>query len=169
MALATGVRTPTIRRSKTVSDHGSAGDDPPKDRDQCRLSGLSSCTTSHHSQRRSRGPTAATHGLAALPRSANRSKKGPPDAHTPQLGTRLEIVPGELTGVLGLELVVQRLRIVVVDDHESTPGYKVIIGGEDHVMALSVGENAHIQLLVPQIFGIVWLTGGRTVERRPSD
>jgi hypothetical protein len=75
--------------------------------------------------------------------------------HPPHLGPRLEIVPGELTSVLGLELVAERSGIVVVDDHESTPGHKVVIGGEDHVMPLSVGENAHIQLLVPRTFTIV--------------
>src|SRR5699024_10586686 len=40
------------------------------------------------------------------------------DAHAPDLGALLEVLPGELPGVLGGELVVQRLRVVVVHEHE---------------------------------------------------
>src|ERR1017187_6287695 len=48
------------------------------------------------------------HAFAVLPWSACRPNRGPSDAPPPRLGPRLEIVPGELTGVLGLELVVER-------------------------------------------------------------
>src|SRR5262245_49075452 len=38
------------------------------------------------------------------------------DAHAPGVGARLQVVPGEGTGQLGLELVVQRPRVVIVHE-----------------------------------------------------
>src|SRR6185437_10531414 len=45
-----------------------------------------------------------------------------PDADPPYLRSLLQVLPGELAGVLGLELVPQGLRIVVVDQDVPVAG-----------------------------------------------
>ena len=53
----------------------------------------------------------------------------------PDLGTLLEVVPAELARVLGGELVVERLRVVVVDQHERGPRIQRAERVEDQGMA----------------------------------
>src|SRR5690606_25114488 len=60
----------------------------------------------------------------------------PTDPHPPDLGTLLDGVPCELTGMLGCELVVEGLGIVVVDEHVAGPGRQLEPLLEDDLVAL---------------------------------
>src|ERR1035437_3403623 len=55
--------------------------------------------------------------------------------HPPDLWSLLEVVPGELAGVLRRELVVQRLGVVVVDQHEARAGFQRCEGLDDQLVA----------------------------------
>jgi hypothetical protein len=70
----------------------------------------------------------------------------PPDPHAPHLRPGLEGVPGELAGVLGLELVAQGLRVVVVDEDETGSGGEGVVLGEDRLVALRRGEVSDIEV-----------------------
>src|SRR5512140_3407531 len=66
------------------------------------------------------------------------------DGDAPDLRTLLQVVPGIVAGVLGVEHVAQRLRVVVVDQLDGLAGGQVAEGGEDQGEALLAGELAHI-------------------------
>lgn len=70
------------------------------------------------------------------------------DPHPPYLRTLLEVLPGELTGVLSLELVLQRLGVVVVDEDEALAGIEVLVGGEDQLVAAGGRLGSDVELTV---------------------
>src|SRR5690606_39690045 len=70
------------------------------------------------------------------------------DAHAPYLGPLLQWVPGELAGVLGGELVVERLGVVVVDEHVGRARREGVPGREDHPVPLGGYEPPDVELLV---------------------
>ena len=41
------------------------------------------------------------------------------DSNPPDLWTLLQVIPGELAGVLCFELVTERLRVMVIDQHKT--------------------------------------------------
>jgi hypothetical protein len=43
------------------------------------------------------------------------------DSHLPDVGAGLQVIPGELAFRFGLELVEERLRIVVIDQQQASP------------------------------------------------
>ena len=67
------------------------------------------------------------------------------DLHLPDLGALLQVVPGKLAGVLRLELVIERLWIVVVHQHEALAGLELLVSVEDLAMALHRDEPADIE------------------------
>src|ERR1019366_4266135 len=93
----------------------------------------------------------------------------PSNTHPPPLGTGLKVVPGELPGVFGFELVAKWFGIVVVHEHEPAPGQKVVVSNKDHIVSLSVGEDANVQLLIPRTLRSARSTSVCAVGRRPSD
>src|SRR5579875_853515 len=72
----------------------------------------------------------------------------PADPHLPGTGPRLLVLPGELAGVLGLELVVKRLGVVVVHQYEARARAKPAIGGKDHFVAAGWGHVSDVEHLV---------------------
>ncbi len=66
------------------------------------------------------------------------------DDDAPDLGPLLEVFPGELAGVLGLELIPQRLGIVVISQLEGLAGAQCRIPVEDLRMALAGRDLANI-------------------------
>src|SRR5690606_8075038 len=100
------------------------------------------------------GPTAA----GARGRRAVGSRGPPPgvqsglrrvaDAHAPHVGPVLQRFPGELAGVLGGELVVERLGVVVVDEHVGRARREGVPGREDHPVPLGGYEPPDVELLV---------------------
>src|SRR6185437_4193127 len=67
------------------------------------------------------------------------------DLHLPDLRALLQVIPGELPRVLRLELVIERLRIVVVHQHEALAGLELLVSVEDLAMALHRNEPADIE------------------------
>src|SRR5699024_856661 len=84
---------------------------------------------------------------------------GAADAHTPALGPLFERIPGELAGLLGGELVVQRFGIVIVDEHERITDAEPVIGLEDQFVSTGGNLGAHIEF---DVFG----HGGSSFIRR---
>src|SRR5699024_709930 len=70
-----------------------------------------------------------------------------------------ERIPGELAGLLGGELVVQRFGIVIVDEHERITDAEPVIGLEDQFVATGGNLGAHIEF---DVFG----HGGSSFIRR---
>ena len=60
------------------------------------------------------------------------------DAHAPDVGSVLEVIPSELSGLLRLHPVVQGPRVVVVEDFHRLGRAKAAEGGEDQGMALEL-------------------------------
>ena len=56
------------------------------------------------------------------------------DVDASHLGARLQILPGEVALVLGLELVVQRLRVVVVDQNVALARCQLVVVLEDELV-----------------------------------
>jgi hypothetical protein len=61
------------------------------------------------------------------------------DAHAPDVGPGFEVVPTELALGLGLELVLQRLGIVVVDQHQRLARRQLGEAAENQRVALARG------------------------------
>src|SRR5690242_11712511 len=59
------------------------------------------------------------------------------DAHAPIVRARFKIFPGELIGALGLELIKQRLGIVVIDQDKAFARRQGFKGAKDERVALS--------------------------------
>src|ERR1019366_8126648 len=97
--------------------------------------------------RRGAGPATGAAGLLLLWLLAWPGT-GPADAHAPFRWPGLEVLPCECRRILRLELVAQRQRVVVVDQHEAGPGRERLVCGEDHIMPLPVRELADVQLRV---------------------
>jgi hypothetical protein len=66
------------------------------------------------------------------------------DLDLPNLRSALDICPGELFRVLGLKLIVERFRIVIVDEHETSAGRQLVDELEYLRMALCRYEAAHV-------------------------
>lgn len=75
------------------------------------------------------------------------------DADPPHLRALLKVVPFELVGVLGGELVVQRFWVVVVDEHEAIAGRQVGVGLEDQVVSAGRDLLADVEDLVGVVYG----------------
>jgi hypothetical protein len=58
------------------------------------------------------------------------------NTHPPGLRSAFEIFPFEFTGILGLELVIQRLGVMVVDQLKTLPGLEFFKGSKDQRVAL---------------------------------
>src|SRR5690606_20305017 len=82
------------------------------------------------------------------PARAPRLGRRAADPHPPDLGALLEVVPGEIALVLGVELVEERLRVVIVDQDEALPGNESRVVLEDHRMATSRRLRANVQGVV---------------------
>src|SRR5512146_1631556 len=80
-----------------------------------------------------------------LPRPV-RLGDGAADPDPPYAGAVLLVVPGVLARVLCLELVAQRLGVVVVDEHEARTRPECPIGGEDQAVPLRVGDLPHVEV-----------------------
>jgi len=65
----------------------------------------------------------------------------------PQAEERFDVLlrrPGDLSGALGLELVEERLRVVVVDEQDGVAGGDAVERGEDARVALARGDVADV-------------------------
>jgi hypothetical protein len=51
-----------------------------------------------------------------------------PNPNPPNIGFLFQVFPGKLARVLGLKLIVQRFRVVVVDEHERLAGLETLKG-----------------------------------------
>src|SRR5450759_3516166 len=69
---------------------------------------------------------------------------GTADADAPDIGALIEIIPREGTVVLGLELIIERLRIVVVDQDEILPGREFVECVEDQGVPLTRDDRTDI-------------------------
>src|SRR5690606_9507124 len=69
------------------------------------------------------------------------------DAHPPRLGPLLQVLPLEQPGALRLELVVERLRVVVVDQLERLPRLQVVERLEQQRVAVAGADGAYVDLL----------------------
>src|SRR5690606_19573158 len=82
----------------------------------------------------------------------------------------LQVVPGELPWLGGLELVIQRSGIVVVDQFETLSGTQLVPSIEDHRVALPRLHVADVELLICHLFFsfhfVLW-SGGP--DRRSDD
>src|SRR6185312_15247143 len=67
------------------------------------------------------------------------------DLHLPDLRALLQVIPGELPGVLRLELVIERLRIVIVHQYEALAGLELLVSVEDLAVSLHRDEPADIE------------------------
>src|SRR5690606_4973905 len=67
------------------------------------------------------------------------------DPHAPHLRALLEVLPAEAARQLGFELVAQRARIVVVDQHNRVPGREHLERAEDRRMFLARRYAAPVQ------------------------
>src|SRR3546814_5147446 len=103
-------------------------------------------------QRESETPTMATSSDGACrcsrPARAARNDLGSlselADLDTPGLRPALEIGPGELLGMLGFELVVERLGVVVVHENERRPRRELLDELEYLPVPLDRHEAAHV-------------------------
>src|SRR5687768_11483366 len=68
------------------------------------------------------------------------------DADAPDNRPLLEILPGELVGALGLELIAQRKRIVIVDQHEKRSRLDALECLEDRRVLLAGWNDTNIEL-----------------------
>jgi hypothetical protein len=73
---------------------------------------------------------------------------GATDSDPPDLRTLLEVFPAELAGVLSGELEVERLGVVIVDEHETGPGIELLVGVEDQLVAARGWLGADVELRV---------------------
>src|SRR5699024_8214655 len=70
-------------------------------------------------------------GSATARFSDHMSGRDAADPYAPGLGAFFEILPGELAGMFGLELVIQWLGIVIVDQYERGAVVQTVVGLED--------------------------------------
>src|SRR5690349_12784925 len=68
------------------------------------------------------------------------------DPHPPHVGTALDVVPAELALKLRLELVVQGLRVVVVDEFHRLARGEAAEGREDERVTVPRREVTHVDL-----------------------
>src|SRR5690606_7738057 len=67
--------------------------------------------------------------------------------HAPLCWALFQVLPAHAVSALGLELVVQRLRVVVVDELERRARLELIEGAEDERVPLARWDGADVQLL----------------------
>ena len=78
-----------------------------------------------------------------------------PDAHAPYLRTLLQVLPAELSAVLPLELVVERLGVVIVDQYETLSGRQGVVGVEDELVTAGRWLAADVELWVSGRHGVL--------------
>src|SRR5690606_29938977 len=69
----------------------------------------------------------------------------PADLDPPDLRPAFEIGPGELLRMLGLELVMERLRVVIIDQNQGGAGQELVDSRKDPRVTLRGLEAAHIE------------------------
>src|SRR5690606_6433325 len=80
-----------------------------------------------------------------LQSSAPDASRRPRNLYTPDRGPLLQVFPPELAGVLELELVAQRLRVVIVHQHERLARLKLGEGLKDCGVLLARWNHPHIE------------------------
>ena len=65
--------------------------------------------------------------------------------HAPDFRTRFHIGPGKGAGIACFKLIMQRTRIVIIDDLERRSRLKMIDQGEDRRVALDGRNGAHVE------------------------
>jgi len=76
---------------------------------------------------------------------AGRDRRGAHDLDAPVLGTQCQAAPREGAGHLGLELVIQRARVVVVDQFHRLARLQRAERGEDAGVPLGRGDLADVE------------------------
>src|SRR4051794_33984605 len=66
------------------------------------------------------------------------------DADAPKIGALLEVLPAELAALCEVELVLQRERVVVVDQFQRLTGLQRFEGAKDQRMPLRAGNRADV-------------------------
>lgn len=68
------------------------------------------------------------------------------DPDSPNVGTAFEVVPAHLARTFGLELVIERLGVVIIDQYKTLTAREFFVGLEDQRMTLRRRQLSNVEL-----------------------
>src|SRR5450759_2823068 len=93
------------------------------------------------------------------------------DTHFPHLGAGLQVVPGERVAAFSLEMVIERFRIVVIDQQEGVPRSEFVERAKNQRMTLARNDGAHVEgggRIGSHDFGLHWSLKKTSVHAEAS-
>src|SRR5690606_41977406 len=90
-------------------------------------------------------------------------------ANPPHFRPRLEVVPGELAGLFGLELIEERKGVVVVDELEPLARRQALPAAEDRRVAIPGRHLPDVQLFVCHLVKLLSGWSSTCSDRRSHD